>query len=179
MTSRSADHVTPAFAAGPALAITLAAAMALTLSMPLPAPARGKGSIAPPATTPGSMSLENAERYCEEERQRADQWLAWAAEKRRECKATKGGADARGACLQQSMAQLDAFEREYSEIVLDQVRNLRGDHPVVVAILKRLKSHRDLASNILQRDDADPEMLASQLKRSCMTSAQQPLARSP
>lgn len=179
MTHRRDAAPMPAIAAGMAISSAFTIALALMLSVPPSALARGKAAPAQPAAAQESMSPEVTEQYCEEEKRRAHEWMTWAADKRSECKAVQGNPEARAACLKQSMTQLDAFEKEHAEIYLNQVRNLRGDHPVVVNILKRLKSHKDLAGNILEKEDVEPDMLGHQLKLSCISSVQQSAARSP
>lgn len=177
MQRNTRPNPTPAIAKHTAFAIAATVTIAIATGWPASAWARGKGAAAQPAAVHESISPEVTEQYCEEERQRAHQWMAWAADKRSECKSAQGSAEVRAACLRQSLTQLDAFEKEHAEIYLNQVQNLKGDHPVVVNILKRLKSHKDLAGSILQEENAEPEALGSQLKHSCIAAAQQPLVR--
>lgn len=109
-----------------------------------------------------------AEQYCAEEQQLAERWIQWAAHKRHECAVESDGPTERAQCLQRLRSQLDQVEAEYAEIYTGQVRNLRSDHPVVRRILQRLRSHKELASVILEREDAEPMTLAGNLKNECL-----------
>lgn len=115
-----------------------------------------------------SARLSPAEQYCAEEQQLAERWIYWAAQKRHECMMKSEGPAERAQCLERLRGQLDQVEIEYAEIYTSQVRNLRSDHPVVRRILERLRSHKQLASVILEREDAEPVMLASNLKDECL-----------
>lgn len=121
--------------------------------------------------------LSTNERYCEEEKSVAEQWMLWAASKRDECAKTAKDAAEKAACIQQRMQQLDSFENEYAEIYTSQMRNVRPDHPVVKNILRRLRSHKELARNILLHDHIEPANAAEQVKQTCLTASQPPNAR--
>lgn len=126
----------------------------------------------------GSLRPSAIEQYCDEERQQAEQWMLWAAQKRSECATAKTDFGTQQACLQHWVQQLHELEKEYAAIYTSQMSNLRHDHPVMTHLLSRLKSHKELASAVLLRAEAQPEAMAEQLKASCLASAPQPPARS-
>lgn len=118
--------------------------------------------------------MTSHERYCEEEVQLAEQWVLWAVGKRDECALISSDIADQSLCLQAHIQQLDVIEKEYAEVYQSQMRNLRQDHPVAATIMRRLQSHKAMASAILQQHDATPEGLAASLRRSCLNDARNP-----
>lgn len=130
--------------------------------------------LAQPFEGQNTLRLSASEQYCEEEKQLADRWMVWAAYKRSECVAGTSDRGSQAACIRELSQQLDALEHEYAEIYTSQVRNLRPDHPVVANILRRLRSHKELANTVLLQEDAEPAALAGHLKEACLVAARQP-----
>lgn len=144
------------------LACTMAAA-------PTWAASRGVDRAAQQAMSPTSAGAN--EQFCEEELKLADQWVQWAVHKRSECIDNHEATEDRSACMQRLRDSLDDLERDYAQAYTSQISNLRPNHPIVVTILRRLKSHKELANAILGDAPIEPNVLATHLKQQCLVSA--------
>lgn len=116
---------------------------------------------------PTSSTVPPTIQFCEEERRFAEPWIQWAAESRLACVQQTRSDSERQGCLNTVLAQLDALEREHAEVYRSQMKALRSDHPVMVSIMQRLQTNRELAKMALESGD-DPAQLAKYREQSCL-----------
>lgn len=113
------------------------------------------------------VSAEQLERFCEEEKTYTEPWIRWAGENRNICLIqAKTDAD-RTACLDSVRQQLNAHRTEHQAIILNEMRALQPNHPVMQAILGRLRERERFASMALD-NDIEPMRLAAARKESCL-----------
>lgn len=113
------------------------------------------------------ISAEQLERFCEEEKAYTEPWIRWAGENRNICLIQAKTAADRAACLDSVRQQLNAHRNEHQAIILNEMRTLQPNHPVMQAILGRLHERERFASMALD-NDVEPMRLAAARKESCL-----------
>ncbi|NBW01774.1 MAG: hypothetical protein EBR85_08785 [Betaproteobacteria bacterium] len=114
-----------------------------------------------------AQSAEQRERFCIEEQRLSEPWIHWASTNRALCTSQSQSATEKTACLSTVRQQLDALHSEHRTIYLSQMRSLQPDHPVMQGILKRLQSHKHVASLALEAD-LKPAELSALSRENCL-----------
>ncbi len=141
---------------------TAIAALCLTMCLPLMAQAKDS-----PSRQARPMSGEQLEKFCEEEKRFTEPWIRWAGENRNICLIQATTPADRAACLETVRQQLNAHHDEHKAIILKEMRTLQPNHPVMQAILGRLRERERFASMALE-SDIEPVRLATARKESCL-----------
>lgn len=116
---------------------------------------------------PRYLSAEQLEKFCEEEKSFTEPWIRWAGENRTICLIQAATPADRAACLEAVRRQLTAHHDEHQAIILQEMRTLQPNHPVMQAILSRLRERERFASMALD-SDIEPLHLVTARKESCL-----------
>lgn len=119
------------------------------------------------APQPQALSVEQLEVFCEEEKGFTEPWIRWASENRNICLIQATTPVDRAACLETIRQQLNAHHNEHQAIILREMRALAPNHPVMQAILGRLRERERFASMALD-SDIEPMGLVATRKENCL-----------
>lgn len=142
---------------------TLIAVAIIGLGFCLPSIAQAQQS----GTRQRTLSAEQLEKFCEEEKRFTEPWIHWVGENRSICLTQAATPADRTACLETVRQQLIAHHDEHQAILLQEMRTLQPNHPVMQAILGRLRERERFASMALE-NDIEPTQLAAERKESCL-----------
>ena len=112
-------------------------------------------------------SGEQLEKFCEEEKRFTEPWIHWAVQNRNICLLQATSPTDRAACLESVRQQLNAHHDEHKAILLNEMRTLQPNHPVMQAILGRLRERERFASMAID-SDIEPTRLVAARKENCL-----------
>jgi hypothetical protein len=114
-----------------------------------------------------SQTSQSLQQQCADETTQAEYWIRWATETKQDCMASHSQADDRRSCLAQAKKHLADLEKEHAAIYTSQISSLPPSHPVVVNLLKKLRSNAQAAQAVIDTDQ-EPTRISLVRQEQCL-----------